>query len=71
MSLALGGEERPLPFDLMPRIIAASELREVLSAGIRQRVKALECFLDDVYEPGSLPRRRRGAAPLGGVERTL
>ena len=48
---AFGGEERPFPLDLIPRIIAATEWG-VLSAGIQQRVKALEAFLDDVYGAG-------------------
>ncbi|PZQ89093.1 MAG: hypothetical protein DI534_09995 [Leifsonia xyli] len=42
------GEERPFPLDAVPRVI---EQREWLSveAGVRQRVKALEAFLSDVY----------------------
>jgi len=51
VTFAFGGEERPFPLDLIPRIIAASEW-EVLSSGIQQRVKVLEAFLDDVYGPG-------------------
>ncbi len=51
VTFALGGEERPFPLDLIPRIIAAQEWEE-LSAGIRQRVRALEAFLDDVYGKG-------------------
>ncbi len=51
VTFAFGGEERPFPLDLIPRIIAATEWG-VLSAGIQQRVKALEAFLDDVYGPG-------------------
>jgi uncharacterized circularly permuted ATP-grasp superfamily protein len=48
VTFALGGEERPFPLDLIPRIIAASEWEE-LAAGVRQRVRALEAFLDDVH----------------------
>jgi uncharacterized circularly permuted ATP-grasp superfamily protein len=51
VTFASGGEERPFPLDLIPRIIAASEW-DVLSAGIRQRVLALEAFLDDIYGKG-------------------
>lgn len=51
VTFAFGGEERPFPLDLIPRIIAASEWG-VLSTGIQQRVKALEAFLDDVYGKG-------------------
>jgi uncharacterized circularly permuted ATP-grasp superfamily protein len=42
------GEERPFPIDAIPRVIDAEEWTEV-SAGIAQRVRALEAFLDDVY----------------------
>jgi uncharacterized circularly permuted ATP-grasp superfamily protein len=40
--------DRILPFDIVPRIITAPEWA-VLEAGIRQRVKALNLFLHDVY----------------------
>ena len=42
------GVERLIPFDPIPRIISASEW-EKLNAGICQRVKALNRFLEDVY----------------------
>ena len=42
------GEERPFPIDAIPRVIDAEEWTEV-SAGVAQRVRALEAFLDDVY----------------------
>ncbi|MHB8379522.1 MAG: circularly permuted type 2 ATP-grasp protein [Acidimicrobiales bacterium] len=51
VTFASGGEERPFPLDSIPRIIAASEC-SVLSAGVQQRVKALEALLDDVYGQG-------------------
>jgi carboxylate-amine ligase len=40
--------ERPFPFDIVPRIIAADDWA-VLCAGLGQRVRALEAFLRDVY----------------------
>jgi len=43
-----GDPERLIPFDIIPRIIAASEWR-ALSAGLEQRVRALNAFLADVY----------------------
>lgn len=46
----LGGEERPFPLDLVPRVIAAAEW-EVVEHGVAQRVRALEAFLADVYGP--------------------
>ena len=42
------GIERVWPFDVVPRIIPAREW-EPLDAGIRQRVKALNLFLGDIY----------------------
>ncbi|MEO0866800.1 MAG: circularly permuted type 2 ATP-grasp protein, partial [Pseudomonadota bacterium] len=40
--------ERLIPFDLVPRIIAAREWAKV-SKGIEQRVRALNAFLHDIY----------------------
>jgi uncharacterized circularly permuted ATP-grasp superfamily protein len=45
------GEERPFPLDLIPRVIDAVEW-EHISNGVRQRVRALEAFLADVYGAG-------------------
>ena len=42
------GTEKVIPFDVIPRIIAAQEWRK-LSKGIEQRVKALNAFLFDIY----------------------
>ncbi|WP_024301681.1 circularly permuted type 2 ATP-grasp protein [Pseudogulbenkiania sp. MAI-1] len=42
------GAERLIPFDTIPRILPASEWR-ALEAGMRQRVKALNAFLHDIY----------------------
>jgi uncharacterized circularly permuted ATP-grasp superfamily protein len=42
------GTERIFPFDLIPRVIAAGEWREV-ERGLQQRIKALNHFLADVY----------------------
>jgi uncharacterized circularly permuted ATP-grasp superfamily protein len=42
------GEERLIPFDMIPRIITANEWRK-LSRGIEQRVRALNAFLHDLY----------------------
>ena len=42
------GKERLIPFDIVPRIIPAVEWRRV-EAGLRQRVKALNAFLHDIY----------------------
>ncbi len=42
------GTERIFPFDLIPRIIPASEWRRI-EAGLIQRLAALNLFLDDIY----------------------
>jgi uncharacterized circularly permuted ATP-grasp superfamily protein len=41
-------DERIIPFDIIPRIITASEWTK-LSAGLTQRVEAINAFLDDIY----------------------
>ena len=53
VTFALGGEERPFPLDLVPRVIAAAEW-DVIDRGVRQRVRALEAFLADVYGAGTV-----------------
>jgi uncharacterized circularly permuted ATP-grasp superfamily protein len=40
--------ERLIPFDILPRIIAADEWRR-LEAGVEQRVRALNAFMYDIY----------------------
>src|ERR1700728_2951104 len=47
------GEERPFPLDLIPRVIDAVEW-DLVSNGVRQRVRVLEAFLADVYGAGRL-----------------
>jgi uncharacterized circularly permuted ATP-grasp superfamily protein len=42
------GKERLIPFDIVPRIVPAEEWRR-LAAGLRQRVRALNAFLHDIY----------------------
>lgn len=42
------GTERILPFDLIPRIVAAHEW-DVLEKGLKQRIHALNLFLSDIY----------------------
>lgn len=42
------GTERLIPFDIVPRVIKASEWK-TLEAGLRQRVHALNMFLKDIY----------------------
>ena len=42
------GTERLIPFDIVPRIIPAQEWRQ-LADGLRQRVRALNAFIADIY----------------------
>ncbi|MEO0821627.1 MAG: circularly permuted type 2 ATP-grasp protein [Pseudomonadota bacterium] len=50
-----GDPERLIPFDLIPRVFAAEEWRR-LDRGIRQRARALNAFLYDVYHRGEIMR---------------
>ncbi|MFC4736425.1 circularly permuted type 2 ATP-grasp protein [Bacillus daqingensis] len=56
-----GGTERTMPFDLVPIIIDHSEWQNI-EAGIKQRVTALNYFLEDIYnenrivEDGIIPK---------------
>jgi uncharacterized circularly permuted ATP-grasp superfamily protein len=52
------GEERLIPFDMIPRIITASEWNR-LSKGIEQRVRALNAFLQDLYHRQEIVRAGR------------
>ena len=56
------GLERTWPLDIVPRIISAAEWAH-LESGLEQRVRALNAFLDDIYQgeqaaikDGVLPR---------------
>ncbi len=42
------GIDRAWPFDVVPRVIAAAEWREI-ERGLAQRLKALNMFIDDLY----------------------
>src|SRR5258708_30445639 len=42
------GREKVFPFDIIPRVISAQTWRR-LEAGLKQRLAALNLFLDDVY----------------------
>ena len=42
------GSERLIPFDIIPHVIEAQKWEEI-SRGLKQRVKALNAFLHDVY----------------------
>jgi uncharacterized circularly permuted ATP-grasp superfamily protein len=49
------GTERLIPFDIVPRILPADEWTK-LAAGLRQRVRALNAFVADVYHSQEILR---------------
>ncbi|WP_338447479.1 circularly permuted type 2 ATP-grasp protein [Pelagerythrobacter marensis] len=51
-------EERLIPFDMVPRIITASEWRR-LTRGIEQRVSAINAFIHDLYHRQEIVRAGR------------
>ncbi|MCV7087723.1 circularly permuted type 2 ATP-grasp protein [Mycolicibacter hiberniae] len=55
VTFSLSGQERPFPLDLVPRVISATEWTK-LERGIAQRVRALERFLDDIYDDQEILR---------------
>ncbi|HEX7711768.1 MAG TPA: circularly permuted type 2 ATP-grasp protein [Sphingomonadaceae bacterium] len=52
------GEERLIPFDMVPRIVTGAEWRR-LSRGIEQRVRALNAFMHDMYHRQEIIRAGR------------
>ena len=59
-----GGTERLIPFDIVPRIIPAHEW-QTLEMGLKQRVRALNLFLGDVYHEQRI--LKAGAIPADRV----
>jgi uncharacterized circularly permuted ATP-grasp superfamily protein len=55
-----GDPERIIPFDIIPRILEAAEWRQI-SAGLVQRVRALNAFIGDIY--GAQEIVRAGVVP--------
>lgn len=60
---AEGGTERIFPFDIIPRIIPGDEWVGI-QQGLRQRIEALNLFIDDIYheqrilQDGIIPREK-------------
>ncbi len=57
------GDERLIPFDLLPRILSAREWT-LIRRGVEQRVKALNAFLHDIYHRQEILRAGRIPAHL-------
>lgn len=49
------GVEKTLPFDLVPRIIAAKEWTQI-ELGLKQRIEALNLFINDLYHDQKIIR---------------
>ncbi len=62
------GTERLIPFDIVPRIIPAAEW-QWLQRGLRQRVMALNAFLQDIYHEQEI--LRAGVVPADQIFRNL
>ena len=58
-----GDPDRLIPFDMMPRVFEQAEWRR-LERGIKQRARALNAFLRDVYGRGEIIRAGRIPARL-------
>ena len=56
--------ERMIPFDIIPRIIAASEWQQI-EAGCKQRITALNAFLHDIYHDQAI--MKAGVVPASYV----
>jgi uncharacterized circularly permuted ATP-grasp superfamily protein len=51
------GTERIFPFDLIPRLIPSDEWR-LIEAGLRQRIRALNLFIHDIYHEQQILKDR-------------
>jgi hypothetical protein len=63
------GTERIFPFELIPRIVPAGEWDHI-ERGLKQRVHALNAFIDDIYHDQKILRGRHHSArgdSFGGV----
>jgi hypothetical protein len=56
-----GDPDRLIPFDMFPRVFTQREWRR-LERGIKQRARALNAFLADVYNRGEIVRAGRSFA---------
>ena len=54
------GRERLIPFDVLPRILAAAEW-DILSSGLEQRIRAINLYIRDIY--GRRDILRAGVVP--------
>ena len=64
------GTEKVWPFDLLPRIIDATEWATV-ERGLQQRIRALNLFIDDIYNHQHIVKDRTVPADLVQTSKTL
>jgi uncharacterized circularly permuted ATP-grasp superfamily protein len=62
------GTDRAWPFDIVPRIIGADEWRRI-EAGLKQRLRALNMFIDDLYHEQRVVAD--GVFPAGLLEHSV
>ncbi|MCA9036545.1 MAG: circularly permuted type 2 ATP-grasp protein [Planctomycetaceae bacterium] len=60
------GTEKIFPFDIIPRVVQAFEWAHI-EAGLRQRIKALNLFLDDIYHSQNIVNE--GIVPRSMLEK--
>ena len=60
-----GNIDRAWPFDLIPRIVAESEWKQI-DAGLKQRLRALNMFIEDIYNEQDIIRE--GVFPADVLE---
>lgn len=58
-----GSIDRAWPFDIIPRIIPSSEWEQI-ERGLKQRVKALNMFIDDIYHDQNIVKDKIFPAEL-------
>ena len=58
------GSERLIPFDIVPRILPAHEWQQ-LEAGLKQRARALNLFVEDVYHDQRI--LKAGTVPIEAI----
>ena len=56
------GTERIFPFDILPRIVGAADWATI-EDGLKQRIQALNLFIDDIYHAQRILGRHRTGGP--------
>ena len=64
------GTEKVWPFDLLPRIIDATEW-SMIERGLEQRIRALNLFIDDIYNDLKIIKDKAVPESLIGSSKTL